>query len=73
MNLLLLVPVLLELPQRLSFKLLSITQRPTRYSMYGIFESLNSIMHRPKLISQIESLVLWNINHAKKIKHYAES
>lgn len=43
------------------FKLIPITQRLTRYGVYGIFESLNSSMHHPKLIEQIEKLAKWNI------------
>lgn len=43
------------------FKLIPMTQRLTRYGVYGIFESLNSSMHHPKLIEQIEKLAKWNI------------
>ncbi|WP_026470124.1 flavin-containing monooxygenase [Alkanindiges illinoisensis] len=57
---------------QLLFKFLPITQRLTRYSVYGVFESLNSSMHHPKLIRQIESLAKWNINHAVKDKALRE-
>ncbi|USA55342.1 NAD(P)/FAD-dependent oxidoreductase [Acinetobacter sp. C32I] len=43
------------------FKVLPITQRLTRYGVYGVFESLNSSMHHPKLVSQIERLAKLNI------------
>lgn len=43
------------------FKVLPVTQRLTRYSVYGVFESLNSSMHHPKLVSQIERLAKLNI------------
>ncbi|WP_335953222.1 NAD(P)/FAD-dependent oxidoreductase [Acinetobacter higginsii] len=43
------------------FKVLPVTQRLTRYGVYGIFESLNSSMHHPKLVSQIERLAKLNI------------
>ncbi|WP_433847844.1 flavin-containing monooxygenase [Acinetobacter proteolyticus] len=43
------------------FKVLPVTQRLTRYGVYGVFESLNSSMHHPKLVSQIERLAKLNI------------
>lgn len=43
------------------FKVLPVTQRLTRYGVYGMFESLNSSMHHPKLVSQIERLAKLNI------------
>ncbi|NIE95962.1 NAD(P)/FAD-dependent oxidoreductase [Acinetobacter sp. Tr-809] len=43
------------------FKALPVTQRLTRYGVYGVFESLNSSMHHPKLVSQIERLAKLNI------------
>ena len=46
---------------QLLFKALPITQRLTRYSVYGVFESLNSSMHHPKLIQQIERVAKLNI------------
>ncbi|MBC9230583.1 NAD(P)/FAD-dependent oxidoreductase [bacterium SPL81] len=44
------------------FKVLPVTQRLTRYGVYGVFESLNSSMHHPKLVSQIERLAKLNIH-----------
>lgn len=43
------------------FKFLPVTQRLTRYGVYSVFESLNSSMHHPKLVEQIEKLAKWNI------------
>jgi cation diffusion facilitator CzcD-associated flavoprotein CzcO len=43
------------------FKVLPVTQRLTRYGVYGVFESLNSSMHHPKLVSHIERLAKLNI------------
>ncbi|WP_035366188.1 flavin-containing monooxygenase [Acinetobacter calcoaceticus] len=43
------------------FKFIPITQKLTRYGVYGIFESLNSSMHHPKLVEQIERLAKLNI------------
>ncbi|MDF2418510.1 FAD-dependent oxidoreductase [Acinetobacter beijerinckii] len=43
------------------FKVLPVTQRLSRYGVYGVFESLNSSMHHPKLVSQIERLAKLNI------------
>ncbi len=55
-------------PAQILFDRLPVALKLLRGGVYGVFESLNSSAHHPVLISKLERIARWNINHSIKDK-----